>query len=196
MKIPKIYADALESNIKLKGIVYDTIGRYEEVLSKSKFDFFEEYTDHGIGHVESVLQATVDIVPEDSFRYFLDAENIAALVLAVVLHDLGMHQTYESFLSLLNQSKIIIPEIDKLSWRELWDAYTEEAKKFNSQQKKEILGDYDYVIDIPKFQSQGELDGRRKKLIGEFLRRNHARIAHENFSYGFRCRRKYYCIHP
>lgn len=179
MDLPKYYADILEENKLLKSIVYSTIETFGEILTENNLYFFEEYTDHGIKHIESVLRSTIDIIPEESLKHFFDCENVAALILSVVLHDLGMHQTYHTFTHLISHEDIIFPELDVLSWKELWLNYSEEAKKFNSQQKYAIFGDYDYVVSIPNFENKDDLDGHQKKLIGEFIRRHHHRLAHE-----------------
>lgn len=185
MNIPPIYAEILERNKPLKGAVYSTLETFGQIYSESKLYFFEEYTDHGIHHIEAVLRSSIDIISEETITDFLDDENVAALLLAVLLHDLGMHQSPKTFRHLIQQRKILFPDLDSLCWHDLWENYTEEAKKFNSQQKKEIYGDYDYVVTIPTLDDIDDLNGNQKKLIGEFIRRHHARLAHEIAVYGF-----------
>lgn len=191
MNLPKYYSDVLEGNKLIKGSVYSTIEIFGEILNESKLYFFEEYTDHGIKHIESTLRSTLDLIPEDTLKNFMDCENIATLILSVVLHDLGMHQTYDTFTHMIKRTDIIFPELDELSWSDLWNLFIEEAKKFNSQQKFQIFGDYDYIIVIPDLKNSNSIDGYQRKLIGEFIRRNHSRIAHEitrtGFSTDFSC---------
>jgi molecular chaperone HtpG len=185
MNIPSLYSTILEKDKLLKGVVYTTTEIFGQILQENKLYFFEEYTDHGIRHIESVLQSSLELIPSDSRGDFLDAENVCALILAVLLHDLGMHQSPKSFTHLISKKNIIFPQLDSISWSELWNGYIEEAKKFNSQQRKEIYGDYDYIISIPCLNDFDEIDGYQRKLIGEFIRRHHARLAHEIAVCGF-----------
>ena len=96
-----------------------------------------------------------------------------------------MHHSFSSFANLIQQDIILIPELDTRTWKDLWEEYTEEAKKFNSQKRIELFGREDIDIILPTFSSKDNLDNHQKKIIGEFIRRNHSRMAHEIALYGF-----------
>lgn len=72
-----------------------------------------------------------------------------------------------------------IETIDKLKWSELWEDYQSEVKRFSSSQKRNIFGKEDLVFRSPDLTNRDTLNGYDRKLIGEFLRRHHARLAHE-----------------
>lgn len=59
----------------------------------------------------------------------------------------------------------------------LWDEFFQEVKRFDSKKLISIFNDDVPVRNIPE--NKIELTGRDKLLIGEFIRRYHARIAHE-----------------
>ncbi len=185
MEVPKLFKEILENNKAVKGVVYSTIETFGEILEENSLYFFEEYTDHGIRHIEAVLNSCLDIINNESVTEFLDYENVSALILSVALHDIGMHHTPKSFKYLVSKNDILIPWIDKHSWAQLWELFIEEVKKFSAQKRMEIFGDYDYIIEIPDLGNFDKLNGYQRKLIGEFLRRHHPRIAHEIAIAGF-----------
>jgi len=55
MKIPEKFKRILETNQTLQSIILDIITSFQSVFDDNKLFFFEEYTDHGIKHIESVL---------------------------------------------------------------------------------------------------------------------------------------------
>jgi molecular chaperone HtpG len=69
--------------------------------------------------------------------------------------------------------------LDSKTWRELWVDYLAEAKRFSSQQKRNIFGNEFQIYNEPDLINRDNLTGYDKKLIGEFIRRHHARLAHE-----------------
>jgi molecular chaperone HtpG len=182
MKIPTqfLHNDLLQTHPNYEEAISDVVDRFSQILDENQLFFFEEYTDHGIKHIESVLQTAANMIPPLTCQNFIDAKNSTALILAIVLHDIGMHLSFSSFKFLVeNDQEILIPELDKLTWKQLWENYTEEAKKFSIHQKIEIFGRADLEVEIPRLNNKDDLNGYQKKLIGEFIRRNHARIAHE-----------------
>ena len=179
--IPSKFRKILEKDGKHNGIVLKTLADFSEILAENQLAFFEEYTDHGIKHIQQVLIAAEELIDDLTFEKILTSKDVTLLVLSVILHDLGMHTSFFTFRNMISgkYDEFRIKEIDKKTWKELWDEYIDEAKKFNQVQKKSIFGNEEQFITNPEFLNKDELSGFDKKLIGEFIRRHHPRISHE-----------------
>ena len=68
MKIPFRFEEILKQNQTFYSIVLDVITSFESILKDNKLYFFEEYTDHGINHIESVLDSCEFIITDDSYK--------------------------------------------------------------------------------------------------------------------------------
>ena len=179
MIIPKKFKDILESNQALHTVILDVVTSFQPIFDDNKLFFFEEYTDHGIKHIESVLAAAEFIIADDYVEH-LTEKDVAVLILAIILHDIGMHTEFATFVALLNGEYDTLKTcLDSKTWRELWNDYLAEAKRFSSQQKRNIFGDEQQPFKEPDLTNKDNLTGSDKKLIGEFIRRHHARLAHE-----------------
>ena len=180
MTLPSKFEAILKENQTLHSIILDTITSFEPIYKDNKLFFFEEYTDHGIRHIESVLASAEHLVTEDSLKN-LTAKDIGLFILSVILHDIGMHCEFSTFVSLLSgeYDKFKITSLDEKTWKELWDDYLTEVKRFSSLQKKNIFGNEFQQYTEPDLSNKDNLNGYDKKLIGEFIRRHHARLAHE-----------------
>ncbi|WP_265593724.1 ATP-binding protein [Verrucomicrobium sp. BvORR034] len=152
-------------------------------ISASKVPFFPEYTDHGISHIESVLDTAVGLMTEDSWEVF-SATDAAVLILSVLLHDSAMHLSEEGFLSLLKKgrSECCVPDLNDPPWANLWQDFLAEARRFDRNKLQQIFGTAD-PITPPSF-STDSMTKRDRLLIGEFLRRHHPRLAQEIAHFG------------
>ena len=185
MIIPKEFEDILRTNQMLHAIVLDVVVTFKDILHANNLFFFEEYTDHGIKHIDSVLASAEFIISDDSFKN-LTADDIAVLILSIILHDIGMHTEFVTFVALLDGKYDSHQTcLDTKKWCELWDDYLTEAKRFSSQQKRNIFGNEQQPFKEPDLTNKGNLNGFDKQLIGEFIRRHHARLAHEIALNGF-----------
>lgn len=179
MIIPQKFKDILERNQALHTVVLDVVTSFKPIFNDNKLFFFEEYTDHGIKHIESVLAAAEFIISDDYVEH-LTAKDIAVLILAIILHDIGMHTEFATFVALIGGKYDAHKTcLDSKTWRELWKDYLAEAKRFSSQQKRNIFGNEQQTFKEPDLTNKDNLTGSDKKLIGEFIRRHHARLAHE-----------------
>lgn len=180
MKIPKKFEEILKKNQTIHSIVLDVISSFEPIFNDNKLFFFEEYTDHGISHIEKVLETANFIISDDSFEN-ITCKEVSILILSVILHDLGMHVELSTFNSMLNgEYDIYINDIiDNKTWCKLWNEYLSEVKRFSTIQKKNIFGDESMPFVIPDLSNKDNLTGYDKKLIGEFIRRHHGRFAQE-----------------
>jgi len=181
IKLPKKFKLILEANQALNGTVNSTLGTFSDILNNKTPYFFAEYTDHGIEHIENILFSSENLVTETTFNGLLSEKDIGFYVLAVILHDIGMHLTLDSFNQLIEGAfdDVIVKEFDTQTWKDLWSGFLNDAKKFNGKKLKSVFGDENYILTIPTLDQPGEISDNDKKLIGEFLRINHPRLAHE-----------------
>jgi molecular chaperone HtpG len=180
MIIPNKFLNILSNSPANYSIVLDVITSFQPIFEDNKLFFFEEYTDHGIKHIESVLMSAEFLISDESFKN-ITANEITILILSIILHDLGMHIEHATFCSMLkgDYDKFIINNLDNRTWAELWDDYLSEVKRFSSNQKKNIFGKEDITFNVSNLLNKDLLTGYEKKLIGEFIRRYHSRLAHE-----------------
>lgn len=185
--LPERFKNILEKNQELDGVIKTTLATFGEILEESKLYFFNEYTNHGIKHIQDVLASSENLITEETFFNILSDKDIASYILSVILHDIGMHIDLEGFKCLINgeYDDIQIKELDSLKWSEQWEDFINEARKFSGKQLKSIFGSEDTIIRIPPFSKPGDITENDKKLIGEFIRIHHARIAHEIAIKGF-----------
>ena len=180
----------------------DQIGN---ILSDNKLPFFPDYTDHGIDHVNRVLQFEVELVPKavwehsqnDSNPRLLCDADAAVIIGATLLHDIAMHLREDGFRELVSPDS----RFRSLSWfkdahedhaadrpwHELWEEYVREAKRFSERDLAKIIGEKE--ARVWKFDQLPDEIGQwvvnHYLIIGEFIRRHHARLAHEIAIYGF-----------
>lgn len=187
IKLPERFKIALEKNQGLDGIIKTTLSNFGEILQENKLYFFYEYTNHGIKHIEDVLASSDNLITEDTYTNILSTDDIASYILSVILHDIGMHLDLEGFKCLINGDfdDVIVKELDSKKWSDLWLDFINEARKFSGKQLKSIFGNESTIIRIPPLENSGEITENDKKLIGEFIRRHHPRLAHEIALKGF-----------
>lgn len=179
LSLPRRTKEKLELSAAYQGFVYSSIDNFNAWLSDNKTVFFPEYTDHGFVHLNEVLLSADSIILDESWE-LLTPQDMAAMVISVLLHDCAMHLTEDGFYSLIND------EFDAISsrytgteekWSVVWFEFFSEAKRFDAKKLRSIFGDDQPVRAIPT--AKIDLSGRDRLLIGEFVRRNHARLAHE-----------------
>jgi hypothetical protein len=183
MTIPSKFKELLQQNQKLDGIVTYTISQFGHIFQENKLYFFDEYTDHGIKHIESVLECSQKIITEETYENVLklSPQSIGIFILSILLHDIGMHLTPEGFNAFISgkYDNIRIIELDRQTWKELWEDFLDAARRYGDREKINIIGNVNWEFRIPDIDNKDKLDGEDKKLIGEFIRKNHPRIAHE-----------------
>ncbi|MCW3094864.1 MAG: hypothetical protein JWL77_482 [Chthonomonadaceae bacterium] len=180
MKIPSRLDKILKKNISLHGAVEQTIAEFEPWINANRTVFFPEYTDHGPAHIEAVFDAAASLISDASYR-LISPEDVATLLLSILVHDIGMHLTKESFCYLVNPNS---PQatVSKFAqtdrpWLRIWDEFVHKAMRWNSKKRKDVLGTTEWMRRPPDDPDQfTELDC---KLIGEFVRLHHPRLAHE-----------------
>ena len=187
VNIPIALKEKLEDNQELNGLVNIALSKYGDILEESKLYFFSEYTNHGIKHIEDLLKSTEMLITENTYKNILGVKDFGFYILSVLLHDIGMHIDLNGFKCLFDGKfdDVRVTEFDKKTWRESWDDFLNEAQKFSGKQLISIFGDQNTIVRMPPLAKPGEITENDKKLIGEFLRRNHQRLAHEIALKGF-----------
>jgi len=182
MKIPYKFEEIIKQDQALHSLVLDVVNdsSFGRILKDNKLFFFEEYTEHGIEHIEMVLKAAEFLIPDESFEY-IQPKEVAILILAIVLHDIGMHAEFSTFKAMIDgkYDDVRVDMLDKKTWQELWQDYLSEVRHFSSKQKENVFGNPSEIVNEPDLSNKDKLNGTDKKLIGEFIRRHHARLAHE-----------------
>ena len=70
----------------------------------------------------------------------------AMLILACLLHDIGMHLSQAGFLTLVKgEWQLPLPEFHDKPWPALWEEFLGEASRFDGRKLTALLGDSDPV---------------------------------------------------
>lgn len=179
--------------------------RVGEIVTDNKLPFFPDYTDHGIDHINCVLKSEVELIPKhvwdlskkDSEPRLLCDADAAVIIGATLLHDIAMHLHPDGFRELVSENSRFKPlpwfkernedhSADR-PWDDLWDDYAREARRFNDRTLGNIIGLKSSPLwkfkDLPE--DAGQWERNHFLIVGEFIRRHHARLAHEIAIYGF-----------
>jgi molecular chaperone HtpG len=174
--IPQRVSELLATDGRLLGAVHLTLNAFAPWISDNKLPFFPEFTDHGPRHISEVLATATSIVTDGTWQ-LLTAADGAALTLSVLLHDSAMHLTEDGFAWLIQQSQPGLSVHSDLPWNLLWQMFLGEVSRWDERRIEDVFGHRNRPRRPPTDPSQFTNDDRR--LIGEFVRRHHARLAHE-----------------
>lgn len=177
IKIPASFASVLSNSPELDAAMNQNIKLFEPWLEQSGMPFFPGYTDHSPRHINDVLNAAASLITDEGHA-LLTPEDVTVLCIATLLHDCGMHLTRDGFRALIDDSsQPVISGFGDQPWSHLWKDFISEAKRFGQDRLMAIFGDNEPVrIDEIDYENLSERDDL---LIGEFVRRHHARLAHE-----------------
>jgi molecular chaperone HtpG len=189
IRYPELFEKRLAANKKMRSAVDGTAAEFDGWLKDSKLPFFTDYTDHGPEHLNHVMVTTAALIPLEA-QEKLTAEDAAILVLAVLLHDSALHLSEAGFQSLIKGKAAgnRIEGIDTTSWPNLWDEYLFSARRWDDQKLNNVFGADETgsprgIVRDP-FEFYTNLAETDRKLIGEFIRTHHPRLAHEFAVYG------------
>lgn len=204
IEFPKLLRQLLEDS-PFQAPIRLLADRVGEILADNKLPFFPDYTDHGIDHVNALLKSEVDLVPkqvwegslEDSDPRLLCDADAAVIIGATLLHDIAMHLRVDGFRELVSEDSRFQPlpwfkenqegHLLDRPWNELWDDYVREARRFSDRDLTDIIGEKSARTwkfqDLPEI--KGQWEANHFLIVGEFIRRYHARLAHEVAIYGF-----------
>lgn len=154
----------------------DNLSPQAEAIAKNIYeyfdaglDYFDEYTDHGCRHVNSVLEYADKLIPKASFRKMKKLD-IDILVLGICLHDLGMFIKESGLEYLLAQEAEFIADEHsrkKVTWKSLWENHVSRVRHSSNKELEDMFGNEEYVFDI-----------KSKPFCASFIRRYHHLIAY------------------
>ncbi len=178
MDIPKRLTDKLEKDPALHGAILQSLTEFKPWFDHSKTPFFPEYTDHNWSHVIQTMATASSLIQDEAWLAVTPAD-ATMLILAVLLHDCGMHLTEDGFLALISDGsgRYCVDGWIERTWPELWLEFLGDASRFDARKLHSVFGDAEPAH--PPHSDPQHWTSRDKRLIGEFLRRHHARLAHE-----------------
>lgn len=200
IKIPDRFKELLGDS-PLAGALQLYVKRFDAWVSddaKGLF-FFPEYSDHGPKHITSVLFGAEALIRKEAWQA-VTPEDVAVLIGATLFHDAAMHLSADGFLALIDPKRAgerpLIRPLDTQTWPELFAVYYSEACKWDQRRLHRILGDekvpqeeepdlIDSVRRPEEMPNPETWSTRYRKFLGEFVRRHHARLAHEIALYGY-----------
>jgi HD superfamily phosphodiesterase len=81
---------------------------FSDWVKDNKLEFFPEYTDHGIEHIQSVLNTAEEIISDSSWD-IITPEDVYVLISSIFLHDSAMHLDKDGLWSLLKNDRFNAP---------------------------------------------------------------------------------------
>lgn len=186
-KLKKILDKDQNFSVKIFGIVEP----FSDILKKNDLFLFPEYTDHGIKHIENTLKYAENLIAEDTFPELksdeddnsskLTPKEVGVMLLSVVLHDIGMHTNAEMFKNMIEgkYDNLVDHFTDGKTWKEIWQDFLYDSQYWGEEKKNIVFGKPDYNIKEPDLSDLQALSMYDRKLIGEFVRIHHCRIAYE-----------------
>lgn len=175
IKIPKRLLNKLSNNRIWHSNVNNVIENVEDIFSKGPY-FFEEYTEHGIMHINHVLEISDKLIPDDTLETITE-RTLGMYLISAILHDIGMYINYDNLIYIIEEkNNTKISELDKFSIAELWKKYLVELKRYTESELRSKFGTVDIQFDsLPELSKINTID---KLIIGEFIRQNHHKISH------------------
>lgn len=177
--LPAEAMEGLKANPELDALVRSASATVCSFIASNRLEFFPEYTDHDVSHLQDVVNLSYSIMTDES-KELLTPLDHAILILSVLLHDLGMHITIDGFYDLVSDSDGLPPiaGLDGQSWSTTWDLFLDEARRFDDWQLTNLFGNN--YRPVASFPSKGApIDEFDRLLVGEFLRRHHHVLAHQ-----------------
>lgn len=176
MKIPNKLNKQLQKDDLLTSAVHSALDVMRVWFEDNKLVFFPEYTDHGTKHIQEVMESAEALISKESWP-IINSEDVATLLLAILLHDCAMHLSEDGFINLVTKEREYNEAFGDKPWPDLWQQFMAEAKRFDERKLKSLFDDTEPVRTPPL--DPLEMTKRDRLLIGEFLRRHHPRLAHE-----------------
>ncbi len=187
--LPNAFETRLALNKPLRAAVDRTLSDFSVWFSESKLPFFTDYTDHGLKHLQDVIQTINGLVPASAMDS-LSPGDVAILVIATLLHDSALHLSEQGFKELIhgNASAQFVQGLDNEPWNQLWEAYLFTARRWDDGKRRNVFGDVAFDADSysvgDPFEHYTNLQETDRKFIGEFIRLHHSRMAHEFALFG------------
>lgn len=190
--IPKRLNDRLSLDDTWQPLVTTLKGIVQKIIKESPY-FFPDYTDHGIDHINEVLTLANRLIPEDTYacmvtdtEYLLDPRSVGFLVCAILVHDLGMFLKTDGMEQLVygDYGSHLVEGLDEEDWRTSWSKYVVKTRRLKDNEMDHLFG-HRVTISEDCARKGFSTNGDDRRVIGEFLRQNHGRLAHEIAVHGF-----------
>lgn len=182
--IPVKFKKVIESDLSLSGAMDTLVDQFSDVLTNNKTEFFPEYTDHGIDHVQSVINTASEIISEKSWKY-ITPEDVYVLISSILLHDCAMHLNRDGLWDLISNdlyNGVLLGFDNEEEWSSRWSKFCVEVKKYDDHDYDIFFGEY-RDVNMPNVGDKS-LSDNQKIIIGDFVRRYHACIAQVISTYG------------
>jgi Histidine kinase-, DNA gyrase B-, and HSP90-like ATPase len=186
--IPNKFKTIIEQNSRLAGSLTTLVSKFSDWIAVNNTEFFPEYTDHGIDHVQSVLNTAEEIIENRAWS-ILSAEDIYVLVSAILLHDCAMHLSREGLWNLISKNLyngVLLGFDNEEEWLVRWTNFTSKVRRYDESDYTKFFGEY-RSIEIP-VRGSSSLDDNQKIILGDFVREYHACIAQVIATYGIPCK--------
>ncbi|WP_415229888.1 ATP-binding protein [Psychromonas sp.] len=177
LSLPIKFNNIIEKNSSLYGALFTVIDRFSGWLGANNTEFFPEYTDHGIEHIQSVLNTTEEIITDESWN-ILTPEDIYVLTSSILLHDCAMHITKSGLWDLISSdiyNGVLLGFSREDEWSKRWEKFSSDVTKFDESDFTKFFGE-DKNIELPE-KGCSSMNDDQKVLIGDFVRQYHACIA-------------------
>jgi hypothetical protein len=183
MHIPTRLNERLQKDQAYHGAVLSSIANLEGWLRPDQPFFFPYYTIHGIRHITDVLTAASSLIRDEAWEIITPGD-VAVLTIGTLLHDAAMYLTPDGLVDLVQASDKYqsVAGFNDVPWDKLWDDYIAEARRFDGRTLQEKFGVTEPIQKPGADLIQWAEANRR--VVGEFLRRHHPRLAHEIALYG------------
>lgn len=178
--IPDRLAARLAHDKKWDSCVTQFTKNIEPLLAKDP-DFFPDYTIHGIDHINRVLDIADHLIDYDTLSEepqktdLLTPRDVAFLVCGIMLHDIGMFLRPDGLRKLVKMDSTNDAFGGK-PWNDEWSNYVDRTKRLSQEKMRYHFGK---VIPVTEDCVDHTDTDDNKRIIGEFLRQHHARLAHE-----------------
>lgn len=189
IQLPQLFDEKLQGHAKEMGIVHSAVASFGSWFESSGTPvFFRDYTDHGPKHLSNVLATAAAMIPKEAAQVF-SAADVTIFVLATLLHDSALHLAEPGFHQLIkgDAKDRRVEGFDTSAWPTLWDEFLFTARRWDNEKLAALFGDefveQGHSVSDP-FERWGNLTAADYKLIGEFIRRHHPRLAHEFALFG------------
>lgn len=175
--LPSEFKKIIDKNKRLSGALYTVISKFSDWITKNNMEFFPEYTDHGIDHIQSVLNTAAEIISGESLK-LLSSEDVYVLASSVLLHDCAMHITRDGLWDLIESdvyNGVLLGFGSEEDWKSRWEGFSIDVRKFDESDLRKFFGEY-RKVDLPNIGSNS-LDDNQKIIVGDFVRKYHACLA-------------------
>ena len=183
IKIPDYFQSKLRGTDEQR-LVEIYLSTFDDWYQLNETVFFREYSDHGPRHIETVLETAEHLLTDESKVAFSSADT-ALLICSTLLHDFAMHLQEDSFVSLAQSDAEPVGKADfgDLPWSRLWKDYVSEIHRVPDNTRYNLFGTAEPIVP-PDLEDTQSWTQPQFRYIGEFIRRNHPRLAAEITSKG------------